>query len=75
MTPIRYWGLLLGFLAVICLDSVLAGASDPTPPIFPNRWTSVGDLNAGGFANDTYMISYDYDAQVNINFILLIYSL
>jgi hypothetical protein len=63
----RHCLLLLGFLAiaVASADFDQPQANQPQPPILPSRWTAVGQLAQGGYpSNDTYLIFYDWNAQV-----------
>eukprot|EP00029_Vermamoeba_vermiformis_P008273 TRINITY_DN381_c0_g1_i2.p1 TRINITY_DN381_c0_g1~~TRINITY_DN381_c0_g1_i2.p1 ORF type:complete len:197 (-),score=18.88 TRINITY_DN381_c0_g1_i2:132-722(-) len=67
MNNYRYCALFLGFLALIALGSAdfdQPQANQPQPPIFPSKWTALGQLVQGYPTNDTYMIFYDWDAQM-----------
>ena len=68
----RYCLLLLGLLALIVLGSAdydqspqtQPQADQPQPPIFPTSFSTVGNLVQGYPSNDTFMVFYDYNAQV-----------
>lgn len=68
MNYLRYCLLFVGFFISISVASDFGQPqAQPQPPILPNSWRAIGELEQGGFAsNDSYMIFYDWNAQVII---------